>query len=193
MKGHAMKKKIAFLFAILLVAGAAIAATTITPRRLSDGAVAGEVAHASDGSDPQVTNVASAANQSATIVGNKALITSSPGEWAVQHTPSVSTQAVASKGAGASGVRHVATSCSGSIATTAAQTVIALNLRDGATGAGTLVWSQKVICPITTVCTVSSPSIQIVGTAATAMTCEWSGAPVTNNFATANLTGYSTN
>jgi hypothetical protein len=85
---------------------------------------------------------------------------------------------------------HVATSCSGSISTIAAQTNITLALRDGATGAGTVMWSKTIICAINTPCVLDSGILNLPGTASTAMTCEWSGVPVTTNFAVATLTGY---
>ena len=110
--------------------------------------------------------------------------------WSVNHTPAVSTQASASRAAGGTNQRHFATSCSGSISTIAAQTNITLSLRDGATGAGTVLWSQTIICPINTPCVLSSGLLNAAGSVATAMTCEWSGAPVATNFAVATLTGY---
>lgn len=114
----------------------------------------------------------------------------SVGNWSVNHTPAVSTQASASRAASAAGKAHVATSCSGSISTIAAQTNITLSLRDGATGAGTVLWSKTIICPITSPCVLDSGILNVPGTAGTAMTCEWSGAPVATNFAVATLTGY---
>lgn len=110
--------------------------------------------------------------------------------WTVNHTPAVSTQATASKAADANYL-HVATSCSGSISTVAAQTNITLSLRDGASGAGTVLWSETTTCLINTSCVLTSPpEIYAVGTVGTAMTCEWSGAPVTNNFAVVTLVGF---
>jgi len=112
------------------------------------------------------------------------------GNWSVNHTPAVSTQASAARAASGAGKVHVATNCSGSISTIAAQTNITLALRDGATGAGTVMWSLTIICPISSPCLLTSGVINLPGTASTAMTCEWSGAPVATNFAVATLTGY---
>jgi hypothetical protein len=109
--------------------------------------------------------------------------------WTANSTPAVSTQATASRAANANQI-HVATSCSGSIATVAAQTAITLSLRNGATGAGTVLWSQTTSCPIGAQCLVTSPPMNSPGSLGVAMTCEWSGAPVTTNFAVANLVGY---
>lgn len=111
------------------------------------------------------------------------------GNWAVNHTPAVNTLATASKAA-ATGTTHTATTCSGSITTVAAQTAITLSLRDGASGAGTVLWSQSIACAIGTPCVLSTPPINVPGTVSTAMTCEWSGTPVTGNFEVATLTGY---
>lgn len=110
--------------------------------------------------------------------------------WAVNHSPAVNTQASASQAALAK-TRHVATSCSGSIRTVAAQTTIILQLRDGASGAGTVVWSEELGgCAINTQCKITSPFMHIQGSSNTALTCEWSGIPAVGNFAVANLTGY---
>src|SRR4051812_34320472 len=99
--------------------------------------------------------------------------------WAVNHTPAVNTQASASRAAGNTTQRHFGTSCSGSITTVAAQVAITLSLRDGATGAGTVLWSQATTCAINTPCALASPPLNVAGSNATAMTCEWSGAPST--------------
>lgn len=114
------------------------------------------------------------------------------GNWAVNHTPAVNTQASASKAANTQnmGRSHVATSCSGSITTVVAQPGITLSLRDGATGAGTVLWSQAIACAISSPCALSSPILNVPGTLATAMTCEWSGIPAVGNFEVATLTGY---
>lgn len=125
------------------------------------------------------------------------LLTADPGEWSVTHAPAVNTQATASRAAGAAGVRHVCRSitavlAAGTAAPTAATATI--NLRDGATGAGSILWSAIIAIPATA--GLVSPPIQlsglnIVGSAATAMTLEFAAASGANTFQSVSLTGYS--
>lgn len=121
-----------------------------------------------------------------------ASLSASPGEWAVNSEPAVSTQATATKAAGAAGVRHVCRSLHFSLAAVAAQTIISARVRDGASGAGTILWSQQIIAPAGSAVHIELSDLNIVGSPATAMTFEWSGAPVATNFETAGGTGYST-
>jgi len=150
---------------------------------------------ASDGVKDQAVQLASAANQAATS-GNTALQVTSPGGWPVQSTPAVSTAPSASKAAGAAGVRHVATGCLLSLAAVAAQTIIYFTLRDGATGAGTILWQIGITQPAGGQFTMAFPLPNLPGTAATAMTLELTNAagaltnPVATNFATATLFGF---
>lgn len=115
-----------------------------------------------------------------------------PGDWAVNSTPAAATQATASRAAGAAGVRHVCTSISATLATGAtAQAAAALvNLRDGATGAGTILWSKQVILPTNGVWEVDLGGLNILGSAATAMTLEFSAAGVAGSFESVSLTGH---
>lgn len=119
-------------------------------------------------------------------------LTACPGEWAVNSEPAVSTQATATQAAGGAGVRHVCRSLHFSLAAVAAQTIIYARVRDGASGVGTVLWSQAVIIPAGSAINIELSDLNIVGSAATAMTFEWSGAPVATNFQTAGGTGYST-
>lgn len=121
-----------------------------------------------------------------------AALSAPPGEWAVNSEPAVSTQATATKAAGGAGVRHVCRSLHFSLAAVAAQTIIYARVRDGASGAGTVLWSQGVIVPAGSAVTIQLSDLNIVGSANTAMTFEWSAAPVATNFETAGGTGYST-
>lgn len=120
--------------------------------------------------------------------------------WSLTHTPTTGTQATASQAAGAAGVKHVCTSLSfgtwqnGTGAASAAGGLI-FNLRDGATGAGTIKWSAIVSFPAVAfgqsgVYTVSG--LNIVGTAATAMTIESAAAPAANSAAWVAASGYDT-
>lgn len=116
--------------------------------------------------------------------------------WSVNSTPAVSTQASASIAAEAL-VRHVADSvCFSAGATTApALTNLQINIRDGATGAGTILASFQVVIPATAVQHLAPTCItglQLVGTTNTAMTAEWS-ALLTNEFEQVTITGSNVN
>jgi hypothetical protein len=116
--------------------------------------------------------------------------TVSPGtSWAINHAPAAATQATISRAAVA-GQRHVATSLTICVDATAAQSSLVFNLRDGATGAGTVLWTARLSGAASTNACLSSGPIFIVGTANTAMTLESSAAPAATNFATVSLVGF---
>jgi hypothetical protein len=97
-------------------------------------------------------------------------------ETGIQHAPAAATQATISAAADAGGF-HVAKGCTVSVATGAtASGIITFNLRDGATGAGTIIWSCKLSAAINGSDSESSPPLNIRGTRNTAMTLESSGA-----------------
>ena len=120
--------------------------------------------------------------------------------WSVTSEPAANTRATATRAAGAVGVRHVSTAisaCYGDFGTGlgGAVTEYRVRLRDGASGAGTILWSgytivsgiagdSKCIGPL---------PISSIGTGATAMTLEYEAAPGALNFQTVTLTGYSVN
>ena len=113
--------------------------------------------------------------------------------WSVTHTPAAPTQATISKAAGGGTVRHVATSitaCSAQGAT--AQTPIAINLRNGATGAGTIIRSWKISTIIQDSKCVDLSGLAMIGSANTAMTIEFAAAGVAASEQTVTLTGFST-
>jgi hypothetical protein len=119
-----------------------------------------------------------------------------PGQWAVTHSPAANTQATISKAAGGAGVRHVCTSLAARIVggTTAPAAVsVTLNLRDGATGAGTVLasWTFVLAGAIAAKDEVILCDLNIVGTANTAMTLEFSAAGGANTLESVNLVGYS--
>lgn len=116
----------------------------------------------------------------------------SPGEWAVNSEPAVTTQATASRAAGGAGVRHVCRSLHFSLAAVVAQGIVYARVRDGASGAGTILWSQAVVLPAAGNAQIVLSGLNIVGSANTAMTFEWSAAPAATNFQTAGGSGYST-
>jgi hypothetical protein len=136
---------------------------------------------------------ASAANLIAQL-GLGAALVAPPGEWdTAPSTPAIGAQATTSRAAGAAGVRHIARRVSfgfSSQALLVAVTSVTFNLRDGATGAGTILksWTfalpAAIIQPFAISFEVNSP-----GTAATAMTLETLAAVAGLQVFT-NLSGY---
>lgn len=136
----------------------------------------------------------SAANLAATT-SSKGLLAVRPGDWSVTHAPAADTQATITKAAGGASVRHVCTGfivtlAGGAAAPTAA--LVTVNLRDGATGAGTIlstmtlgleaVAGKSVVYAVT--------GLNVVGSANTAMTVETSASPGANASASVTLMGY---
>jgi len=139
---------------------------------------------------------ATAANLAAQV-STKSILTTHPGQWSITHAPAVNTQATISKAAGAAGVRHVCTWLAITLAndaTGSVQTGILFNLRDGATGAGTILASFTLSLPATAgdCRTLSISGLNIPGTAATAMTLETAGAPASHTAASVAFGGYET-
>lgn len=130
----------------------------------------------------------------ATNLGNQngvgGVIVAGPGEWAIQHQPAAATQATVTRAAGGAGVRHVCRSITVSILAVAAQGQIIVNLRDGATGAGTILWSAGFVLAAGTSDRIALSGLNIIGTANTAMTLEVAAAPAATNFAQVAMSGY---
>jgi hypothetical protein len=123
------------------------------------------------------------------------MITEGP-RWTAVSSPAVSNQASASI-ASEAGVRHVATrACFSAGSTTApAATMLKVNLRDGATGAGTILTSWTIAITAAAGQNVQPycfPIGPLVGTTATAMTLEFS-ALLTNLVEDVTLQGYNIN
>jgi hypothetical protein len=98
--------------------------------------------------------------------------------WSVFSNPAAGSQATASLAAEAS-VRHVADCVAFSAASTSAPalTALTINLRDGATGAGTVIWTYQVAISASTGQNVVPHSIcglMLTGTTNTALTLEFS-------------------
>jgi len=98
--------------------------------------------------------------------------------WSVVSAPAVSNQATASIAAEGS-VRHVVDCVAFSAASTTAPalTALTINIRDGATGAGTVIWSYALAAANATGQNIPPYSIcglNLVGTTNTAMTAEFS-------------------
>jgi hypothetical protein len=130
------------------------------------------------------------------VAGKERQVVTPPvgGQFNIVHTPVAATQATISQAAGGAGVRNVCTGISASLCTvgTAQAAAVQLNLRDGATGAGTILWSKTFSCGTTTQINVDLSGLNIRGTAATAMTLEFSAAGVAASFESVSLSGYTT-
>jgi hypothetical protein len=125
------------------------------------------------------------------IVG--AALTEKSSRWSVVHQPAAGTQAVASIAAEGS-VRHVIDCIGFSASSTTAPSLTALTvvLRDGATGAGTIIWSHTIAISNATgqnVPPFSTCGLNLVGTTNTAATLEWS-AGLANLVQSANVSGF---
>jgi hypothetical protein len=113
--------------------------------------------------------------------------------WSQIHAPAANSQATTSRAA-ATGVRHVAYCVGYTLTATTAPAATSLNvvLRDGATGAGTIIWQHTVVATAGTGNLVTPHTVcglNIAGTAGTAMTLEFS-AGLTNAVQVVSLTGY---
>lgn len=112
-------------------------------------------------------------------------------EWSANHVPATATQATITKAAAGAGVRHVCNVISATVACGAtAQTPIQIYLRDGATGAGTILWAASVSAPADGVGGVMFSDLKIMGSANTAMTLEFSGAGVTASQEVVTMAGF---
>lgn len=146
-----------------------------------------------DGSGNQVVGLGSSSGSDTT---NSVLrIAPKAGYWKASHVPAVSTAPTASQASAGAGVKNVLRGFTVSLTAVAAQTVIWFTLRDGATGAGTILMQWPVTQAVGTAFEYSQNGMYVAGTAATAMTLELtnqSGAvtnPVTNNFAAVLMWG----
>jgi len=105
-------------------------------------------------------------------------------------TPAVTTQASASLAATGATQRWICTSISATLSAVVAQPLITLNLRNGASGAGIIIWSKQVILPAGGVWEVNLTDLSIPGAYGAAMTLEFSGAPAATNLEAVTITGY---
>lgn len=119
------------------------------------------------------------------------------GSWKAFSVPAVSVAPTASQGAGAAGVKNVCLGVHLALAQIAAQaSVMYFTLRDGATGAGTIIMQWPVaIGGVNSVFLWDETGLYIPGTAATAMTLELTNQagvvtnPTATNFASCTMWG----
>lgn len=132
------------------------------------------------------------ATRVAALSGANSMLTAMPGEWAINHAPAANTIATITRAAGGAGVRHVCKGFSVSInAVAAIAAPLVVNLRDGATGAGTILWTERLMAPAGVTFTITRDGLNIPGSANTAMTLEFTAAPGATNFENVNLNGIS--
>lgn len=135
---------------------------------------------------------ASATNLALASKAGVAMVEAS-GHWSIQHEPAVATRATISRAAGGAGTRHICTGFSGSLcAVGAIAAPLYLRVRDGATGAGTILWSAAFILPAGDSRTFGLSGLSLLGSDNTAMTCEWSAAPAAGDFQSVSLSGFTT-
>lgn len=132
----------------------------------------------------------------AALSSQGAMLVALPGQWAINNVPAAATQATVSRAAGGAGVRHVCTAIDATliIPPTVNQPAIQLNVRDGATGAGTILFSRQFGVGAALAAggqqVVSLAGLNIVGSAATAMTIEFSAAGEATTLQSVAMAGY---
>jgi hypothetical protein len=149
-----------------------------------------------NGSNWDRLTTGSAANLSANT-GTGSLVVTAPGYWTSTATAAVNVVATTTKAAGGSGVRHVCTGIMASFkanTTAPAAALVTLVLRDGASVTGTILWQETMTLQAVAgdKDAINLTGLNIPGSAATAMTLEFTGAGGANTFENANLVGYDT-
>jgi hypothetical protein len=140
-----------------------------------------------------VDTLTTVAGKERQIVMTNCAVPGSGNAFNLTSTPTTATQATVTQAAGAAGVRNVCNSITFALQTIGTlQGVIQVNLRDGATGAGTILWSITIGLAVSTFFAFTAPGLNIVGSAATAMTLEFSAAGVAASSESVTLNGYTT-
>jgi hypothetical protein len=114
--------------------------------------------------------------------------------WSVEHRPAVNTVASAQRAAAGAGARNVCTSLAVSLtggAAAPAAVSVEVVIRDGAAGAGTIIWGNRLSLPAVAGehDRITMDDLWIEGSPNTAMTAEFLAAPGANAFATAAMSG----
>lgn len=107
-------------------------------------------------------------------------------------TPGAAAQATASQAASGATQKWMCTSISATLATGATPQAaqLFLNLRNGASGAGSIIWSKAIILPANGVWEVNLADLNIPGAYGAAMTLEFSAAGAAGTFESVAMTGY---
>lgn len=116
-----------------------------------------------------------------------------PRGWSVNNVPATAAQATVTQAAAGASTKNVCTSFCASVACGAtAQTPILAYIRDGATGAGTVLFAAALSAPANSTCVVALSGLSVVGSANTQMTVEFSAAGVAASQETISASGYTT-
>lgn len=115
-------------------------------------------------------------------------------EWSVNHEPAVAAQASVTKTSNGGGSRLVCRSITATLACdgTASAANVFVRLRDGAAGVGAILWSGTMRGPANSTNVIALSGLNIVGSADTDMTLEFSAAPNANHQQVVSMTGYTT-
>lgn len=148
-----------------------------------------------NGADWENVLTASAANLSLAASSGATLI-AQPGHWSINHTPAANTQATITR-AGTGANRHVCTSITATLIglAAAAEATVLVNLRDDVSGAGTILWSTRLLVTGTSGSEtgITLSNLSILGSAGNAMTLEFAAAGGANTFSSVALTGFDVN
>lgn len=108
--------------------------------------------------------------------------------WTGVHVPATATQATKTQASAGAGKRNVCTGftftiCAGGSAPTPT-TPVTVKIIDGSSGGGTILWQSNITMPATAggIVSFNRSNLWLVGTAATAMTAEFSAAGPTNTY-----------
>lgn len=142
-----------------------------------------------DGSAFSVRLRAASATNLSAFSGQGAQLSAAPGEWTANHIPAAGVLATVTR-AGQAGVVQVCRSITASISAVNVQGAINVVLRDGASGAGAILWSCGFVVPAGNSDRVAITGLNIAGTAGEDMTLEFTGAPAAGNGEQVTFTGY---
>ena len=114
--------------------------------------------------------------------------------WKLHETPAANTQATEEQASAGTGLKNVLRSVSFVLSantTAPAAAVVEVYVRDGAAGAGTIIWQHTITLPATAGAMngIAITDLWIEGTAATAMSVEFSAAGGANTFESLSATG----
>lgn len=115
-----------------------------------------------------------------------------PGEWSQGHAPAAATKATTSKAAGGAGVRHVLRSFEVIVSAlaAAAEAVLTYTVRDGATGTGTILRTGTILVKPGDMTGLAVSGLNLIGSANTAMTVEFTAAGAANTYESVGMSGY---
>lgn len=117
--------------------------------------------------------------------------TAPPVGFIKNHVPTTATQATVTQASAGTGLKNYCTAIIACVSCGANdQTPIQVYLRDGATGAGTILFAATLAAPAKGSDKIVLSGLNIAGSAATAMTLEFSAAGVTASQETVTLIGY---